>query len=196
MTSVIVLVINGVSILADKLERYPPVTANGHGPRAFAVTREPVKTQPWKGHVLWRRGRAQAAQDQAQPFGLLWLDTGLRAGLEEFGQPLVPEAADHSDQCNLKRYGSQDRPTTIGLQRRHLRWDAGIQQWMRASVPRWRPGMCETILSARPRVSTVGCGLVDDATVQAERDNAIVSHCHSLEDRPCRPSEAMAVRAS
>ena len=124
MTSVIVLVINCVSILADKSERYPPVTANGHGPRAFAVTREPVKAQPWKGHVLWRRGRAQAAQDQAQPFGLLWLDTGLRAGLEEFGQPLVPEAADHSDQCNLTRYGSQDRPT-LAVSRRGERMRAG-----------------------------------------------------------------------
>jgi len=56
------------------------------------------------------------------------------------------------------------RRPTIGLQRRHLPWDAGIQQWMRASVPRWRPGICATILSARRRVSTAGCRLVDDAT--------------------------------
>jgi len=30
------------------------------------------------------------------------------------------------------------------------------------------------ILSARPRASTIGCGFVDDAAVQAERDHAIV----------------------
>jgi hypothetical protein len=30
--------------------------------------------------------------------------------------------------------------TTIRLQRRHLVVDAGIQHWMRASVPGWRPG--------------------------------------------------------
>ena len=32
------------------------------------------------------------------------------------------------------------------------------------------------ILSARPRASTIGCGFVDDAAIQAERDDAIVAH--------------------
>ena len=68
-----------------------------------------------------------------------------------------------------------DKLTTIGLQRRHLPRDAGIQQWMRASLPGWRPGICMEILSARPRASTIGCGFVDDAAVQAERDHAIVA---------------------
>jgi hypothetical protein len=31
------------------------------------------------------------------------------------------------------------------------------------------------ILAARPLASTVGCGLVDDAAVQAERDHAVVA---------------------
>jgi len=31
------------------------------------------------------------------------------------------------------------------------------------------------ILSARPRASTIGCGFVDDAAVQAESDHAIVA---------------------
>ena len=31
------------------------------------------------------------------------------------------------------------------------------------------------ILSARPRASAIGCGFVDDAAVQAERDHAIVA---------------------
>jgi len=48
------------------------------------------------------------------------------------------------------------------------------------------------ILSARPRASSIGCGFVDDAAVQAERDHAIVAqlpepplwippvaHCHA-----------------
>jgi len=31
------------------------------------------------------------------------------------------------------------------------------------------------ILSARPRASTIGCELVDDAAMQAERDHGIVA---------------------
>jgi len=36
------------------------------------------------------------------------------------------------------------------------------------------PSICMEIPSARPRVSTIGCGFVDDAAAQAERDGAIV----------------------
>ena len=32
------------------------------------------------------------------------------------------------------------------------------------------------ILAARPLASTVGCGFVDEAAVQAERDHAVVAH--------------------
>src|SRR3989442_8615809 len=66
------------------------------------------------------------------------------------------------------------RLTTIRLQRRHLRRDAGIQPWMRASLP-CRPGICMEILAARPLASAVRCAFVDDAAVQAERDHAVVA---------------------
>src|SRR6266849_249860 len=46
---------------------------------------------------------------------------------------------------------------------------------MQASLPRWRPGICMEILSARRRASTIGCGFVDDAAVQANRDHTIVA---------------------
>jgi hypothetical protein len=36
------------------------------------------------------------------------------------------------------------------------------------------------ILSARPRASTIGCGGVDDAAVQAERDHTIVAQLPDL----------------
>ena len=50
---------------------------------------------------------------------------------------------------------------------RHPTVDARIFTWM-------APGVCMEILSDRPRASTIGCGFVDDAAVQAERDHAIV----------------------
>ena len=108
------------------------------------------------------RGRAQAAQDQAQPFGLLWLDTGLRSGLEEFGQPLMPEAADHSDQCNLRRYGSQDRPTcnspelgsAVDAARpcRVARLAPAGRAWISAGVSRtWLAGLASRAVSTQTR---------------------------------------------
>jgi hypothetical protein len=36
------------------------------------------------------------------------------------------------------------------------------------------------ILSARPRASTIGCRIVDDLDVQAERDGAIVAQLPDL----------------
>src|SRR3972149_4146024 len=67
------------------------------------------------------------------------------------------------------------RITTIGLQRRHLPRDAGIQQWMQASLSGCRRGICMEMLSARPRASTIGCGFVDDAALQARRHDVIVA---------------------
>jgi len=65
-------------------------------------------------------------------------------------------------------------------------------------------GICRKILSARPRASTSGCGFVDDAAVQAERQRAIVAQLpdpslwiprptgllHSLADRHAGSSDA------
>ncbi len=39
---------------------------------------------------------------------MLWLDTFFGPSLEEFAQTLVLEAADHTIDCNLTRYGLQD----------------------------------------------------------------------------------------
>src|SRR5438128_1128250 len=67
------------------------------------------------------------------------------------------------------------RLTTIRLQRRHLRRDAGIQHWMQASLPGWRPSIFREMLAGRTGASTVGCGFVGDAAVQADRDRAVVA---------------------
>src|SRR5206468_1200040 len=65
--------------------------------------------------------------------------------------------------------------TTVRLQRCHLPRDAGTQQWIRASLPGCRQGICMETLSARPQASTIGCGFVDDAAGQAERDYTLVA---------------------
>lgn len=57
---------------------------------------ERVKLQSRKSHIHWGSGGAEATQDQTQPFGMLCLDANLGAGLEELGQPLVFEPADHA----------------------------------------------------------------------------------------------------
>ena len=46
---------------------------------------------------------------------------------------------------------------------------------MRVSLSGCRPGICTTILAARPLASTVGYRFADDAAVQAERDHAVVA---------------------
>ena len=67
-----------------------------------------MKLQPRKRHIVRSGGRIQTAQNEAQPFNVLWLDTFFGPGLEEFAQTLVLEAADHTVDCNLTRYGLQD----------------------------------------------------------------------------------------
>jgi len=59
---------------------------------------------------------------------------------------------------------------------------------MRASLPGWRPGICMEILSARPRASTIGCGFVDHATVQAERDRSATARAVALDSTSHRPA--------
>src|SRR6266540_6556248 len=51
---------------------------------------------------------------------------------------------------------------------RHPLPDASISTWMAV-------GICMEILSAQPRASNMGCGLVDNAAVQAERDHPIAA---------------------
>ena len=46
---------------------------------------------------------------------------------------------------------------------------------MQASLSGSRRGICLEMPSTRPRASTNGCGFLDDAVPQAERDRAIVA---------------------
>jgi len=70
-----------------------PLTATAQVP--FPITFERVKVQSRKPHISRLGGSAQATQYQTQPFSVLCLDAGLGAGLEELGQTLVFEPADH-----------------------------------------------------------------------------------------------------
>jgi hypothetical protein len=47
------------------------------------------------------------------------------------------------------------------------------------------------ILSARPRVSTIGCGVVNDAALQAERGHAIVTQLPDLSIWVPRPTSLL-----
>jgi hypothetical protein len=101
---VIVLVIDGLSILTSEFESHPPVPAHGYSPSSFSVTLERVKVQSRKRHISRASSGAEATQDQTQPFGMLCLNTSLGAGFEELGQPLVFEPRITHADCNPGRY--------------------------------------------------------------------------------------------
>ena len=88
----IVLVIDGVSVLPNELERHPPIPAHRHRPCALPVTLERMKGQSGKCHISWGSGGAQATQDRTQPFGVLRPDASRGASREELGKPLVFES--------------------------------------------------------------------------------------------------------
>src|SRR5450759_662572 len=108
LASVVVLVINVVCVLSCEKERNTPVGADLYGPNAFAISLQGMKSQSGEPHILWRCRRAQPAQNKFEPFSMLRLDARFRASLEELGQSLVFETADHSSKCNACSYGLQD----------------------------------------------------------------------------------------
>ena len=115
---VVVLVINLICVFSCKKERYTPVAADRYGPNAFAIPLQGMKSQSGEPHILWGCRRAQPAQNQFESFSMLRLDARFRASLEELGQSLVFEAADHEPDCNVCGYGLQDKTRNVPAQAR------------------------------------------------------------------------------
>ena len=108
LSLVIILVIDGISVLPKELKCDPPVPAYRHRPTTLPITLERMKIQPGKRHIFRSGGRIQTAQNKAQPFSVLCLDASSGPGLEELAQTFVLEAVDHCEDCNQTRYGLQD----------------------------------------------------------------------------------------
>jgi hypothetical protein len=106
--SVIVLVIHDFGIGTHKFESNTPIPAHPNSPRAFSSALERMESKARKVHVSRCRGRVQSTKDQAQPFGMLSLNSGLRSGLKVARQALMLEASDHGPYCNPYRYRLQD----------------------------------------------------------------------------------------
>lgn len=125
LASVVVFVINVVCVLSYEKERYTPVAADLYGPNAFAIFLQGMKSQSGEPHILWGRRRAQPAQNQFEPFSMLRLDARFRASLEELGQSLVFETADHASECNACGYGLQDAQRCVQPPARRVGCNAG-----------------------------------------------------------------------
>jgi len=77
--SVVILVVDHISIDARKGAREPPVAANSHRPSALPVALQRMQDQPRKRHILRFRCRVQLSQNDSQTFGVLGLYSRLRA---------------------------------------------------------------------------------------------------------------------
>src|SRR5579859_5612921 len=93
--SVIVLVVNIVSVFSGEREGHSPVAADRYGPTAFAVALELMQSQAPKRHVFRSDCRLQLRQDEAKPLGLFWSDARLSTRQKEPLQPLMLEAPDY-----------------------------------------------------------------------------------------------------
>jgi hypothetical protein len=93
--SVIVLVVNIISVFSGERKGNSPVAADRYGPTAFAVALELMQSQSRERHVFWSGCRLQLRQDEAKPLGLFRSDARFRTCQEEPLQPLMLEAPDH-----------------------------------------------------------------------------------------------------
>ena len=100
--SVIVLVVNIVSVFSDEGEGHSPVAADRYGPTTFTVALELMQSQARKRHVIRSDCRLQLRQDEAKAPGLFWSDARFRTRQEEPLQPLMLEAPDHLRSVTLR----------------------------------------------------------------------------------------------
>ena len=109
----VILVVHAIHVLPGTSERHAPVAAHLHGPRALSGATEFMEVQAGQVHIA-RAGRdVQTAEDEAEPVGVLRLNSRLVAGGEEPFDSFVPESFDrHAYKCNL--YGYRLRPARPG----------------------------------------------------------------------------------
>jgi len=91
----VIFVIHNVGIAIGKTKCYAPIAANIDRPDAFTFAFQLVQREARQIHVLSRFGLIQVGQDQAQPIGMLRLDSRLTPGAIEAFQTLVRESPDH-----------------------------------------------------------------------------------------------------
>src|SRR5262245_21685764 len=105
-TSMIVLIVDGLCILATKHKGYSPVPADFHGPSPLTVSLEFVEIQARQGHILRPRRRMQTRQDQPQTGCMSRLNACLCPLQEEPLKALVSESRNHgwSVTCNAAGY--------------------------------------------------------------------------------------------
>jgi len=97
---VIVLIVHDIRICAVEAERESPVLIDPNGPLPGQIALQGVQSPAWPVHVPGAAGYIEAAKLQAQPPGMLRLNTSFRAGLEE---PLQPSMAEALNQGKLYR---------------------------------------------------------------------------------------------
>jgi hypothetical protein len=104
----VVLVVYAIYVLPNTSERYAPVAAHRHGPRAFSGATEFVEIQAGQVHIA-RAGRGvQTAEDEAEAVSVLCLNPRLGSGSEEPLDSFVSKPLDrHAYKCNLYGYRTQ-----------------------------------------------------------------------------------------
>ena len=104
----VVLVVHAIYVLPGTSERYAPVAAHRHGPRAFSGATEFVEIQTGQVHIA-RAGRGvQTAEDEAEAVSVLCLNPRPGSGSEEPLDAFVSKPFDrHAYECNLYGYRTQ-----------------------------------------------------------------------------------------
>jgi hypothetical protein len=92
----VVLIVDDVRIGAYEFERDTPIPADPYRPRVFSNTLKRMKFQARKAHIFGFRSRIQRTEYQPQPFGMLWLNSGLCTGFIELRETFVFERSDHN----------------------------------------------------------------------------------------------------
>ena len=91
----VILVMHNVGIAIGKTESHAPIAADFHRLDPFAFAFQLVQREARQIHVFGRFGLIQVGQDQAQPIGVLHLNSRLASSAIEPFETLVREAPDH-----------------------------------------------------------------------------------------------------
>ena len=134
----VILVVYAIYVLPGTSERYAPVAAHLHGPRAFSGATEFMEIQAWQVHIARAGSGVQTAEDEAEPVSVLRLNSRLGPGGEEPFDSFVSKPFDRRGcECNLYGYRLQPaRPRGPGV--RELR---STDRRLAECIPQaWRGG--------------------------------------------------------
>src|ERR1017187_8627808 len=83
VTSMVIFVVHAIYVLPGTSERYAPVAAHRHGPRAFSGATQFMEIQAGQVHIARPGCGIQAAEDEAEPVSVFCLNSRLDSGGEE-----------------------------------------------------------------------------------------------------------------